>query len=108
MNYDKAKMAPGQARCPGPSTADYIHKDRVRMDEFLIEDNYRFLGDEDMPTEMYLSADYARLEERRLWTRTWQWACREEHVPNVGDYIVYDIGPFSFIIVRTEGNTIKA
>jgi nitrite reductase/ring-hydroxylating ferredoxin subunit len=107
VNYDKAKMAPGQARCPGPSTADYIHNDRVRMDEFLIEDNYRFLGDEDMPTEMYLSADYARLEEKRLWTRTWQWACREEHVPNVGDYIVYDIGPYSFIIVRTEGG-IKA
>jgi phenylpropionate dioxygenase-like ring-hydroxylating dioxygenase large terminal subunit len=101
-------MAPGQARHPGPSTADVIHNDRAKMDEFLIADDYKFLGDEDMPTEMYLSADFARLEEQRLWTRTWQWACREEHVPNVGDYIVYDIAHYSFIIVRTSETEIKA
>jgi phenylpropionate dioxygenase-like ring-hydroxylating dioxygenase large terminal subunit len=108
MNYSDRKMAPGQARHPGPSTADYIHKDRAKMDEFLIADDYKFLGDEDMSTDMYLNADFARLEEQKLWPHTWQWACREEHIPNVGDYIVYDIAHYSFIITRTSETEIKA
>jgi phenylpropionate dioxygenase-like ring-hydroxylating dioxygenase large terminal subunit len=37
----------------------------------------------------------------------WQWACREEHIPNVGDYYVYDIGDRSVIVVRTS-NGIRA
>jgi nitrite reductase/ring-hydroxylating ferredoxin subunit len=35
-------------------------------------------------------------------------ACREEHIPEVGDYHVYDLGHFSFIITRTAPKEIKA
>jgi phenylpropionate dioxygenase-like ring-hydroxylating dioxygenase large terminal subunit len=38
----------------------------------------------------------------------WQFACREEHIPNTGDYIVYDIADLSFVVVRTASGEIKA
>jgi phenylpropionate dioxygenase-like ring-hydroxylating dioxygenase large terminal subunit len=39
--------------------------------------------------------------------RVWQFACREEHIADVGDYIVYDIAGLSFVVIRTESG-IKA
>jgi phenylpropionate dioxygenase-like ring-hydroxylating dioxygenase large terminal subunit len=44
----------------------------------------------------------------RLWPKVWQWACRVEHVPNVGDYYVYDIGNHSVLIVRSDDGGINA
>jgi len=41
--------------------------------------------------EAFTSPDYARAEPDRLWRKVWQHACREEDVPEVGDYVVYDI-----------------
>ncbi len=43
-----------------------------------------------------------------MWSRCWQWACREEHIPAVGDHYVYDIGPYSVIITRVAVGEIKA
>ena len=43
-----------------------------------------------------------------LWPRAWQWACREEHLPDVGDTYVYDVGPYSVIVVRSAADTIQA
>ena len=54
----------------------------------------------DIPVERYTSAEYHNEEFKRLWTRTWQFACRDEHVPEEGDYFVYDIGRYSILIVR--------
>jgi nitrite reductase/ring-hydroxylating ferredoxin subunit len=35
-------------------------------------------------------------------------ACREEDLPEVGDHVVYEIGPTSLIVVRSEEDTIRA
>ena len=43
-----------------------------------------------------------------MWPRCWQWACREEHIPEVGDHYVYDIGPYSVIVKRIANGEIKA
>ena len=37
-----------------------------------------------------------------MWTRVWQFACRVEDIPEVGDSLVYDILDYSFVIVRSE------
>jgi phenylpropionate dioxygenase-like ring-hydroxylating dioxygenase large terminal subunit len=58
--------------------------------------------------EPYISAEYARAEGDRLWSRVWQHAGRVEEIPNVGDYITYDIGRDSILLVRTAPETIKA
>ena len=60
-----------------------------------------------IPVEHYIDPAFAKLENRRFWTRVWQIAGRVEHLVRVGDYFVYDIVDQSFIVVRTEAG-IKA
>ena len=69
--------------------------------------SYRFLGTEDIPYARYTSEEFFQDEMDQMWTRTWQWACREEHIPEVGDYIVYEIGRLSVIVVRSEVDSIR-
>ena len=56
----------------------------------------------------YLSPEYVRLEKERLWPNVWQIACREEEIPNPGDYLAYDVADSSIIVVRSRGGEIKA
>jgi phenylpropionate dioxygenase-like ring-hydroxylating dioxygenase large terminal subunit len=56
----------------------------------------------------YTSPEFARLERESLWTVSWHWACREEDIPLVGDYLVYDIGDQSIVVVRTSTEAIEA
>ena len=103
------EISKGEARCPGaPSTQEIISQDKVGAPQWVRTESYEFLGDQDIPTDRYLESSFAKAEFDRLWTRTWQFACREEHIPEVGDYHVYDIGPYSFIITRVGQNDIRA
>jgi phenylpropionate dioxygenase-like ring-hydroxylating dioxygenase large terminal subunit len=49
----------------------------------------------------YTSRAFHDLEMKKLWPRVWQMACREEEIPRVGDYVVYEIGHYSILVVRT-------
>ena len=69
---------------------------------------YEFLGDTDLPFSRYTSREFFDSEVDKLWPSVWQWACREEHVPNAGDYYVYDVAPYSVIVTRTHEGDIKA
>ena len=89
------------ARCPGPTPRDVIQADVNRAPAVVTEESYRYLGDEDVPFERYTSQEFFNLELDKMWRRTWQWTCRLEHIPEEGDYYVYDIGPCSILIVRT-------
>ncbi|MDE0950656.1 MAG: aromatic ring-hydroxylating dioxygenase subunit alpha [Halioglobus sp.] len=101
-------LSPGQARAPGPSVADTLNTDRQPPPSPLLKSQYNFLGDEDIPFERYTCSDFFQKEMQLLWPKAWQWACREEHVPDVGDTYVYDIGPYSIIIVRSSTEKIDA
>jgi phenylpropionate dioxygenase-like ring-hydroxylating dioxygenase large terminal subunit len=104
-----AATPPGEARCPGaPSTQQIIAADKVAAPGWVRSESYHFMGDEDISKDRYISAEYAQQEFKNLWTRTWQFACREEHIPNVGDYHVYDIGQYSFIVTRVSETEIRA
>jgi nitrite reductase/ring-hydroxylating ferredoxin subunit len=103
------KTSKGDARCPGaPSTQKIIAEDKVQAPGWVCSESYAFLGDADISTDRYIEPSFAKAEFDKLWTRTWQFACREEHIPEVGDYHVYDIGPYSFIITRVAKNEIRA
>ncbi|MBY0422703.1 MAG: aromatic ring-hydroxylating dioxygenase subunit alpha [Parvularculaceae bacterium] len=60
------------------------------------------------PVDAFLSPDYAKLEVDRLWAKVWQQAGRVEEIPNVGDFITYDIGADSILIVRAAPDRIRA
>ena len=58
--------------------------------------------------EPYVSESYAREEDTKLWGKAWQVACREEEIPNVGDYVTYDILDESIIVARVAADRIAA
>ncbi len=60
------------------------------------------LGAAIIPKERYTSKAYMALEWERIWTKVWLVGCREEEIPEVGDYITTDIGKESLLIVRGE------
>ncbi len=112
MNYVDPKIAkaeaPGEARCPAISTQEIIAGDAVPAPDWVRSESYTFLGDEDVSADRYTKAAYAEAEFERMWPRTWQFACREEHIPEAGDYYVYDVGPYSLIVTRVGENDIRA
>jgi len=61
-----------------------------------------------VPVYRYLSPDFARLEETRLWPRVWQIACTVDHVAEPGDYYEYRAGPYSVLIVRADDGALRA
>lgn len=58
--------------------------------------------------EAYVSPDYARAEQDRLWRKVWLQAGRVEDIPEVGDFITFDILTDSVVIVRTGPDEISA
>lgn len=62
----------------------------------------------DIPVSVYTSRAFHELEKEKLWKRSWQMACREEHIPEIGDTYVYDIAGLSYLVVRTGPARIQA
>ena len=95
-------LSPGDARCPGPSPQDMLNRDMDTPPDALKQVKYEYLGSDDIPLSRYTDEAFYLSEVEHIWQKTWQWACREEHVTDVGDYYVYDICDDSVIIIRGE------
>jgi phenylpropionate dioxygenase-like ring-hydroxylating dioxygenase large terminal subunit len=72
------------------------------LEDFLIG------GDNVVPRARYTSPEFAALEFDRLWSRVWQVACRDEEIPDVGDFCEYLIGDQSILVVRSAPDTVRA
>jgi phenylpropionate dioxygenase-like ring-hydroxylating dioxygenase large terminal subunit len=92
---------------PGPSVQEILARTGEQVPFPLDFESYRFLGTDDIDFFRYTSPEFFRREIDFMWSKTWQWACREEHIPEVGDYSVYEIGPWSIIVIRTAEDAIK-
>src|ERR1700737_2746890 len=57
--------------------------------------------------EAYISEDYARAERDKLWRKVWQQVGRIEEIPEVGNYLTYDILDDSILVVRTAPDKIR-
>jgi phenylpropionate dioxygenase-like ring-hydroxylating dioxygenase large terminal subunit len=58
--------------------------------------------------EAFISPEYAKAEREKLWPKIWQMAGRVEEIRDVGDYITYEIGDDSIIIVCSAPGKLKA
>lgn len=101
-------LPPGDARCPGRSVQDLLSGEDSATDAGLMANSYQYLGSEDLAFSRYTSQEMYDAEMEKLWPKVWQWACREEHVPNPGDFYVYDIGRYSAIVIRGLDEEIRA
>ena len=49
----------------------------------------------------YFCRDFMQQEADKLWSRTWLIAGASSEIPDTGDYLVFEIGSESIIVVRT-------
>ncbi len=61
-----------------------------------------------IPKQRYTSADFARLEWERMWTRVWLLAGRESDAAAPGDYFTFEIGPESVLVIRQPDGSLAA
>jgi len=96
------------ARCPGESVRDLALADTNPVPEFLYTDEYENLGSAPIPASRYTDPAFFELERQKMWPRVWQFAAREEELPEPGDYIVYENVGRSFIVIRQEDGSVRA
>ena len=60
------------------------------------------MGSELIPKERYTSPEFMAREWQSMWTRVWLIGCREEEIPEPGDYLTTKIGTESLLIVRGD------
>jgi phenylpropionate dioxygenase-like ring-hydroxylating dioxygenase large terminal subunit len=105
----KPRTAPvGGNTTARPTYQDIVAGDVIQPPADLRRSAHSDLGVEGIDRERYVSPAFHRLEVERMWSRVWQFACREEEIPEVGDLTVYELADYSFIIVRADRDTIKA
>ncbi|MDE2404850.1 MAG: aromatic ring-hydroxylating dioxygenase subunit alpha [Sphingomonadales bacterium] len=98
----------GGARCPGTSWQDLMAQDSRPAPACLTEESYQYLGSEPVDASRYTSEAFAQAERERMWPYVWQFAAREEDLPEPGDYVVYENAGRSYLIVRQDDGSIKA
>jgi phenylpropionate dioxygenase-like ring-hydroxylating dioxygenase large terminal subunit len=85
----------------GPTYQDLLDLDSKVVPESLRRDEPGYFGQDDVPVVRYLDREWHEKEKAQLWSRAWQFACREEVLAEVGDTTVYDICDKSYLLVRT-------
>jgi phenylpropionate dioxygenase-like ring-hydroxylating dioxygenase large terminal subunit len=85
-----------------------LEQDTGKVPQMLYPHGERDVGPLEIPTSWYLERSIHELEVERIWKRTWQMACREEDIANVGDTWVYDIANTSIVLARVTSSEIKA
>jgi len=61
-----------------------------------------------MPRQVYLSEKFLAREEEKIFHQEWLCAGREDDIPEVGDFITYQIGRQPIIVVRLSNQSIHA
>lgn len=102
------KIREGLGNEQRPLAKDLLARDSVQSSP-VVTAKGNFLPEKiDIGLERYYDRDYARQEYERIFLKTWQLAAREEDIPNVGDREPFNVGPGSFIIVRSGLDEFKA
>lgn len=101
-------MAERQTTRHMSSYQDVLDLDTHEVPAVIREESPGKFTDADLPIGVYLSREQHDRERERLWTRVWQFVCREEHLPDVGDHVVYDIAGMSYVVIRSAEDQIKA
>jgi len=98
----------GAARSPGISWTELMASDSRPAPACLTQEHFEYLGSEPIAAERYTSETFARAERERMWPHVWQFAAREEDLPETGDYVVYENAGRSFLITRQEDGSVRA
>ena len=108
MKIDPASIIKGVSTTVSPLYDDLLATDSREVHPTLRErGEFAFEGDE-IPRDRYFSKEFAALEREKVWKKTWQFAAREEEIPEVGDRVEYAVAGMSFMIVHCAPGEFKA
>lgn len=95
------------ARCPGPSVQDIVSGDALPPPPVLAFEQPCYLGSDPVGVARYYDQGIFEQEIEKIWKTTWQWVCREDHIPEPGDFYTYEVAHLSYIVVRQEDGSVK-
>jgi phenylpropionate dioxygenase-like ring-hydroxylating dioxygenase large terminal subunit len=98
----------GTDRSAGTPYSELLDADSHPVRDILRAESPMPPGPTRVSAEVYYSREIHELEKERLWKKTWQLACHEDEIRNVGDYVVYDISSLSFLVVKSADNEYRA
>ncbi len=98
----------GQARSPGISWTELMKIDGRPAPDCLTQESYTSRGSKPIETSRYTSEDFAALERAKMWPHVWQFAARDEDMPEAGDFIVYENAGRSWLVSRQEDGSVRA
>lgn len=98
----------GKNRDHGISWTDLMAIDSRPAPAMLTEESYQYRGSEPLAVGRYTSEDFARAERERMWPYVWQFAAREEDIPDAGDYTVFENAGRSWLISRQDDGSVRA
>src|ERR1700679_1842714 len=76
-------------RCDAISYQELLDADSRPVPPALREQCEPDLDDVVIPIAHYTNADFFHRSIDKMWLKTWQMACREEDIPQVGDFQLY-------------------
>lgn len=100
--------ARGEARCPGTGWADLIAADTKTPPDFLREESYEYMGSKPLAAERYTGDAFFAREVEKMWPNVWQFAAREEELPDPGDVVVYENAGRSYLLTRQADGSVRA
>jgi epoxide hydrolase-like predicted phosphatase len=104
-DVDRKATMPGTR--PTPTYQDLLDADTHPVPDVLRIEHNEIDSSDDIPVDRYISREWHELEVERVWSRVWQFACREEHLPDPGDHVVYEIARQSYLLVRQDDGSIR-
>ncbi len=102
------KKSVSSARSPGLSYQELLDTDTKPAPPVLRLESPLDLPPTYVPLDRYTSRAFHDLEVEKMWKKTWQMACREEELVEVGDHHVYEVADISIVVVRSAENELRA
>lgn len=107
MNYEKPV-----ARDPAVSVVtawdELAAKDSRPVPQCLLGDASRPMSREPLDAARYTDPAFFDAECRMMWPNVWQFAAREEELPQPGDYVLYENAGRSYLLTRQADGSVRA
>ena len=94
----------------GPTYQDILDEDEKHgpVSAILREHRVVDLGTQPYSARRYTDPAFFEKEVEHVFLKTWQYACREEEIPNEGDTYVFDLVGRSLLVTRQKDGAIRA